>query len=420
MLMGGAGVLHIWSRLLVVVGVAVSTLFAAAALVLFSLGLYCCHLANRALAEASAEGLPITFAEAATILPAQAGENAADYYLRAYNAYTESDAGRDLIEEMAGRGLDYPFSTETRMKITEVLEANRETIALLKKGSGIRECLYTKDPEDRLDAGVPNLQNMRKASLLLLIEAAYHMDNGVMEAATESMATAFVVGNSLKNEVKVTSLLRRYSILAVAAGRLQGFIRNMDFSDKQLAHLSETIESCESESVAGCIPLELAYLLTYFREQSGYFIKNTNIDNSVRTCISLQKAAKAPLPERLTAVRRAKHSVSSPLYMRLTELSNMMLDPVFSAFEVEAAHIALMRAARVGLASERFRLANGRLPGSITELVPQYLAEPPVDPFTGSPLRLTQSREGLFICSVGPDRSDDGGAGSDICFRLRP
>jgi len=43
-------------------------------------------------------------------------------------------------------------------------------------------------------------------------------------------------------------------------------------------------------------------------------------------------------------------------------------------------------AARIALAAERFRRAEGRMPTSLDELVPKYLREIPRDVKTGSPL----------------------------------
>src|SRR5439155_22126196 len=64
---------------------------------------------------------------------------------------------------------------------------------------------------------------------------------------------------------------------------------------------------------------------------------------------------------------------------------------------------AKFRAAVVALAAERFRQAEGRWPTSLDELVPQYLAAVPRDPFDLRPLKLARRPDGLVIYSVGPD-----------------
>jgi hypothetical protein len=62
---------------------------------------------------------------------------------------------------------------------------------------------------------------------------------------------------------------------------------------------------------------------------------------------------------------------------------------------------------RVLFALRCFKEANGKLPESLAELVPQHLKEVPADPFDGKPIRY--SPEKRLIYSIGRDRIDSGG-----------
>jgi hypothetical protein len=89
-------------------------------------------------------------------------------------------------------------------------------------------------------------------------------------------------------------------------------------------------------------------------------------------------------------------------------------------------NLALLRCTQAGLAAERFRLAHGRWPDSLSALVPEFLGEVPTDPFDRQPLRFRRCVQGIMIYSVGPDGHDDGGildrqhsaSGSDVGFQL--
>jgi len=70
---------------------------------------------------------------------------------------------------------------------------------------------------------------------------------------------------------------------------------------------------------------------------------------------------------------------------------------------------AVLHSARVALAAERYRLANGNWPKTLEQLTPRFLAAVPLDPFAQGPLRLRHTTEGLVIYSVGPNEQDDGG-----------
>ena len=77
------------------------------------------------------------------------------------------------------------------------------------------------------------------------------------------------------------------------------------------------------------------------------------------------------------------------------------------AYDVGA--IARLRTARVALAIERYRLAIGKLPDKLTDLVPAYLDSVPTDPFDGNKLRYKSLDVGFVVYSVSEDLSDDGG-----------
>lgn len=66
--------------------------------------------------------------------------------------------------------------------------------------------------------------------------------------------------------------------------------------------------------------------------------------------------------------------------------------------------------ARVAIALERHRLANGALPENLDALGPRYLAQIPTDLADGKPLRYRRNADGSYIIySVGWNKTDDGG-----------
>ena len=78
--------------------------------------------------------------------------------------------------------------------------------------------------------------------------------------------------------------------------------------------------------------------------------------------------------------------------------------------------IALLRAAAACVAAERFRLAEGRWPTDLAELVPKYLASVPADPFDGQPLRFKRTGGKFVVYSLLPDGLDsEGDLGEGYC-----
>jgi len=66
------------------------------------------------------------------------------------------------------------------------------------------------------------------------------------------------------------------------------------------------------------------------------------------------------------------------------------------------------RVAQTALAVERYRLAKGRLPQALSDLVPDYLGGVPEDPFDGKHLKYRLLDPGFVVYSIGDDGIDDG------------
>jgi hypothetical protein len=92
---------------------------------------------------------------------------------------------------------------------------------------------------------------------------------------------------------------------------------------------------------------------------------------------------------------------------------NPLLDRGFpvGAFSqaVDATQLVVDRASRVAVAIERFRRDRNALPASLPDLVPQYLREIPVDPYSGRPLLFRPAKDAYTVYSVGPNQQDDQG-----------
>jgi hypothetical protein len=111
----------------------------------------------------------------------------------------------------------------------------------------------------------------------------------------------------------------------------------------------------------------------------------------------------------------------------LPVLVRLLLPAVFRVGKSDIGRRATLRCAIVALAAERFRLANGRWPKDLAELVPAYLQKVPLDPYDGKPIRLRAVPDGMHVYSIGRDRQDNGGAmdrrnpgatGQNIVFQL--
>jgi hypothetical protein len=93
----------------------------------------------------------------------------------------------------------------------------------------------------------------------------------------------------------------------------------------------------------------------------------------------------------------------------LSQLARDLTSGPLAVWRCHHGSVTHLRCAVAAVACERFRLARGRWPVAWAEVMPAYLAAPPLDPWDGRPLRLRPTATGLVIYSVGPDCQDDGG-----------
>ena len=112
--------------------------------------------------------------------------------------------------------------------------------------------------------------------------------------------------------------------------------------------------------------------------------------------------------------------VSAPLIGMLIPATNKVAE----ACRRKTGTVASMRGL---IAVERFRMKHGKWPAKLADVVPEFLARVPTDPFDGTPLKMVRTSDGVIVYSVGMDGVDNGGKldrkspmtpGSDLGFQL--
>jgi hypothetical protein len=118
----------------------------------------------------------------------------------------------------------------------------------------------------------------------------------------------------------------------------------------------------------------------------------------------LVEVAKLPVEQQVQKIKQLQR-----LPPDLPVLARLMFAPVVKACDATFRIQAELRCAIVLLAVERYRRTHGRWPASAQDLVPEYLAGVPTDPFDGKPIRMKAVRDGLIIYSIGLDEEDNNG-----------
>ena len=260
---------------------------------------------------------------------------------------------------------------------------------------------------------------------------------------TNSIQSMLGLAGSLSKEPILISQLVCVACRALAVSTLEHVINRTEFTDEQLVDLSQTLVNSEDPSamtraIAGerCAgvsifkmpaaqiprvadgsaspPLVVAYALYKF---AGLADMDAIIYLDLMN--DYIKALKLPPEQRQEAADAvdARFDKTSRIHVLL----HVMMPALSRVTTIDVRAAAQLRTAQAGLAIERYRLAAGKLPDTLAELIPAYLDAVPKDPFDGKELRYKQLDTGFVVYSIGEDGSDDGGkekprkrSGSDV------
>jgi hypothetical protein len=428
-------------------------------------------------------GLPATCLELDNwYLQPPPGENAADVFREVfahYNSWTNKEAQfsvptdvrdksrfsspprskHDLLPVEGTAKLPArtePLPADMRQLIAEYLSDNAETLRLLHQAASMRSCRYPVDLTKGVTAPLRHLNSIRHAARLLELEAIQHTEEQHPQPAVESTIASLGVSRSLNQEPTLISYLVHIACQGIDLESLERILNRTPLTDEQLAKLATAIEESENQQAfrrayvgercmgvdifqglrTGKIPLkEISSMLDEEQPWPRFLIpvyRATGLlELDERAYLDIMegyvKATQLLPPESIAAFHAVTDKVEHLTRWRV--LSRMLLPALDKPVSKAGYCAAKIRDAETALAVERYRLANGKLPSQLSDLVPTFLPAVPSDPFDGKPLRYKTLAKGYVVYSVGEDREDNGGAeknskgvsygpGTDITFTV--
>jgi hypothetical protein len=392
---------------------------------------------NAKLDAIRADGYPATCAEldAWYTIP-ESAENAADTFRESFSHFDkwEEDQKRKLLPIAGEAELPLrtePLTEETKAIIAQYLADNQNALELLHKGAAIEHSRYPIDLTKGFETLMPDLSNMRVGAKLLKLEAILHAENAEPQSAARSIKSTFGLGRSLDKEPVLISYLVRIACQGLAVSTLEHVINRTEFTDEQLVDLSQTLVNAEDpcavirafagERCAGASIFTLpASQISRVADGSSSslavaafglykFSGLADMDASIYMDLmnDYMKAIQLPPHQRQGAADAvdAKFEKTSKIHVLL----HIFMPALTRVTTIDVRNIAQLHTARAGLAVQRYRLATGKLPDTLADLMPTYLDAVPKDPFDGKDLKYKKLETGFVVYSIGEDGSDDGG-----------
>lgn len=383
-----------------------------------------------ALAEAREIGLPTSIEELKAMRPVVPDErNAALVYQNAFDAVTGKEEvrneGRVPLLSMAKAPDDprEPLPEEMLAASREYIERQSLALELLSESSRLPESSYPWQISD--SAFLPHLSRVRDATRLLVVAAWVEAEDSKGDSALERVREGLAVGGSIDGEPILMSKLVASATRSIAVGGLKRVLARSHPSDGALAALQRDLHQSAARLTfndvikgefalfcdlctggTGGMPVESARDDNLVQRWGRSWIFRRQLVDSMPAFRAALESVETPTPANL---RATAPSGLAPLGRMTATLSSSLMDSMQRGrVAVEHARAKLL-AAEAAVAALRFFNDNGRLPASLDELVPQYLATVPIDPFTGQPLVFLQTDDGVMIYTVYYNGVDDGG-----------
>jgi hypothetical protein len=370
--------------------------------------------------------------------------------LKAWQDYFRSPPPANSIETNS-----FPVAPQPQSPADDVL------LALSKYDSAIEEIREaSKLPYSRFpltygngDAAailLPHLAAVKSCAQALTLRSLAELQNGQSEKAMEDVELSLYLANSIRTEPIEISQLVRIAILQNTLQPVYEGLAEHKWPDERLAELDRQLAKLDFIADYKLIMRsELGFqggIIEYLRRQPGQFMNLSTENYSGKTLSFLAGVVWQLIPgsffdqNRLNCARmmvefyiplaNINQETISPTLTRRADAAvgaatryrnpyNMLAGILLPGFGAAGRKFAQAQTsadlARVAVALERYRLAQGEFPESLDALAPLLIAIVPHDVINGEPLHYRRTDDGQFVLySVGLNEKDDGGV---VSFR---
>jgi hypothetical protein len=349
---------------------------------------------------------------------------------------------------LAAKTNDFPVSSSPQSPAADVLLALSKydsNIEELRQAAQLPESRFPLpyNDEDPAEILLPHLAAIKQASQVLQMRALAELQRDQSDKALADIKLIFRLVDSVRTEPFIISHLVRDAVVQIALQPVYEGLANRQWSDAQLAELDSEMAKLDfladfNFSVSGERAAQVkivawlehnpgnfqvlgsdadnngsraSFFSPLYFAPKGWFYQNdialAHVDQMWKGVVDDAQQTVSPKAVSLASSKVARVMRHRGPYNLLTAI----LAPQLSGYALRTAFAQnSVNMARVAMALERFRLANGEFPGSLDALAPKYLQEIPHDVINGEPLHYNRTSDGQFVLySVGWNERDDGG-----------
>jgi tetratricopeptide (TPR) repeat protein len=355
---------------------------------------------------------------------------------------------QDYYRKLAAATNLFPVAPQSQTPAQDVLLALSKydlTIEELREASKLPYSRFPLewDKDDPAAIMLPHLAVMKSCTRILRLRAIAELQSGQSEKALDDVKLMLYLNQSFRTEPVLISHLVRIAMAEITLQPIYEGLAEHKWSDAQLVELDSELGkldfladyefSMRGERIFGISETEYIRRTRNFRALDDY--ESGNHSDMIAKIASFlvpdsffyrSELVMAQMHQQwILPMVDVENRIVSPDTVRRNEAAgekelkhgwpyNILARMIFPAFESAVRKYAREQSsidlARVGVALERYRLANENYPDSINALAPQFMEKIPHDIINGQPLHYRRTDDGQFVLySVGWNEKDDGG-----------
>ena len=333
---------------------------------------------------------------------------------------------------------DASLPSPVKSALTAFVQANRGALQFFTQGAQHEQSRYPLDFNQGQQLQLPHLPKIKSGTQVAEMAAILDAEDKQGKQAADDVLLTLALARSLNAEPMLISQMVRVASVAIAAASLEQVMNRTTLPPESLSELSKAFQSMENydaqgESFNRSLIGEKVTVMAAFKQASvqelAAFAAQDATDEQRQRMVQLLKqpgglkeeqdylettfgqflaARKEDFPGRLTdaaVVQQRTAEAKSGVLL----LNNSWLTGYTNVVSLEARCLANLRLAMTAVALEQFRATHNQYPAGLSELAPNYLDAPLMDPFDGQPLHYRQQGAGYVLYSIGFDLKDDGG-----------
>jgi len=303
------------------------------------------------------------------------------------------------------------------------------------------------DRENPAEILLPHLSALKHCSLVLRLRATAELQAGETDKAFDDVLLGLQLGDKIRTEPFIITHLVRIAVLQIMLQPVYEGLSRHQWSDAQLAQMETELagldfvddyqRSIRGETAAHCAVIDyferkrgrfnrffdlfggddqerrpankFSVYLTVYLAPKGWFDRNKiELTKMNEVWSGVVDASKQMIDPKKAA---AALKITGTMGTSPSQFLAGALRPALAGYAQRAAYSQNMaNLARIAIALERYRLANGGYPDSLAALSPQFIEKVPHDVINGQSLNYRRTNDGQFVLySVGWNERDDGG-----------